>query len=210
MIKIAPSLLASDFSNLREEVATISNADMLHLDVMDGHFVPNMSFGAQLIKAIRKYSDLIFDVHLMISHPIKYLDDFAKAGADIITFHVECEDNIKEVINKIKSHNIKCGIVLSPDTDVEASKEYIDDVDMVLLMSVYPGFGGQKFMPSTLDKVRKLKELIGDRDVLIEIDGGISEENIHLVKEAGVDVAVAGTSVFGKENREKAIEDLKK
>lgn len=209
MIKIAPSLLSADFSDLKNEVKDISNADFIHLDVMDGQFVPNISFGAPVVKAIRKHSDLVFDVHLMIKNPIKYIEDFAKAGADIITFHVECDDNISDTIDKIKECDVKCGIVLSPDTEAEAVLPYLDRVDMILLMSVYPGFGGQKYIERITDKLKKVKEYIGNRNIYLEIDGGITKDNVRTAAEAGADVIVAGTAVFGAEDRKKAIEELR-
>lgn len=209
MIKIAPSLLSADFADLKNEIKDISAADFVHLDVMDGQFVPNISFGIPVIKSLRKHSDLIFDVHLMIKNPIKYIEDFAKAGADIITFHVEADDDVSETIDKIKSCNVKCGIVLSPDTEAEAVLPYLDKVDMILLMSVYPGFGGQKYISRVTDKIRKVKEYIGDRSIDLEIDGGITSENVGEAVSAGANVIVAGTSVFGKENRTEAIEGLR-
>lgn len=210
MIKIAPSLLSADFSDLKNELKTIDNADFVHLDVMDGQFVPNMSFGAPVIKCIRKCSELVFDVHLMIKNPLKYIDDFAKAGADIITFHVECDDDVTETIAKIKENNVKCGIVLSPDTEAEAVLPYLDSVDMILLMSVYPGFGGQKYIERITDKIRKVREYIGERNIDLEIDGGITQENVKTAIDAGANVIVAGTSVFGMPDRKAAIEDLRK
>lgn len=210
MIKIAPSLLSADFSDLKNEIKDISNADFVHLDVMDGQFVPNISFGAPVIKSIRKHSDLVFDVHLMIKNPLKYIEDFCKAGADIITFHVEADDDVDETISKIKEFGVKCGIVLSPDTDAEAVLPYVDKVDMILLMSVYPGFGGQKYIPRITDKIKKVREYIGNRNVDLEIDGGITKENVDEAINAGANVIVAGTSVFGKDDRKKAIEELRK
>ncbi len=210
MTKIAPSLLAANFSDLKNELKDIQTADYIHLDIMDGHFVPNLSFGPGLIKSIREFSDLVFDVHLMITNPLKYIEPFAKAGADIITVHVECDDNVEEAIKLIKSFGIKCGIVLSPDTPVSEAVPYLDDVDMVLIMSVYPGFGGQKFMPDMLKKVTELNNIRGNRNYEIEIDGGIGADNAKLAIDAGVDVLVAGTSVFGKEDREAAIKELRK
>lgn len=210
MIKIAPSLLSADFSDLKNELKDISNANFVHLDVMDGQFVPNMSFGAPVIKSIRKSSDLVFDVHLMIKNPLRYIEDFCKAGADIITFHVEADDDVNETILKIKEFGVKCGIVLSPDTEAEAVLPYIDMVDMILLMSVYPGFGGQKYIPRITDKIKKVREYIGDRNIDLEIDGGITQENVSIAIDAGANVIVAGTSVFGKDDRKKAIEELRK
>lgn len=209
MIKVAPSLLAADFSDLTNELKSIESADYLHLDVMDGHFVPNISFGPGLIKSIRSKSDLFFDVHLMITNPLKYIEAFVKAGADLITVHVECDDDVSEALKLIKSFGKKCGIVLSPDTPADAAKPYLDDIDLVLVMSVYPGFGGQSFMPSSLPKVAQLKEMRGERNFEIEIDGGIGADNAKLAIDAGVDVLVAGTSVFGKENRADAIKAIK-
>ena len=209
MIKIAPSLLSADFADLKNEIKDICTADFVHLDVMDGQFVPNISFGIPVIKSLRKHSDLIFDVHLMIKNPLKYIEDFYKAGADIITFHVEADDDVKETILKIKSFGIKCGIVLSPDTEAEAVLPYIDLVDMILLMSVYPGFGGQKYIARITDKIKKVREYIGDKNIDLEIDGGITNENVKETIDAGANVIVAGTSVFGKEDRKKAIEELR-
>ncbi len=209
MTKVAPSLLAADFSDLTNELRAIETADYLHLDIMDGHFVPNLSFGPALIKSIRSKSELVFDVHLMITNPLKYIEAFAKAGADIITVHVECEDDVSKALKLIKSFGIKCGIVLSPDTPASAAEPYLDDIDMVLVMSVYPGFGGQSFMPSVLPKVSELKAMRGSRNYEIEIDGGIGADNAKLAIDAGVDVLVAGTSVFGKENRKEAISAIK-
>ena len=210
MIKIAPSLLSADFADLKNEIIDIETADFVHLDVMDGQFVPNISFGIPVIKALRKHSKLIFDVHLMIKNPLKYIEAFYKAGADMITFHVEADDDVLETINKIKECGIKCGIVLSPDTEAEAVLPYLDKVDMILLMSVYPGFGGQKYIPSVTEKIKKVKEYIGNRNIDLQIDGGITEENVKTAIDAGANVIVAGTSVFGKEDRKKAIEELRK
>ena len=210
MIKIAPSLLSADFADLKNELLSISEADFVHLDVMDGQFVPNISFGIPVIKSIRKCTDLVFDVHLMIKNPLKYIEEFAKAGADIITFHVECDDDIEETIAKIKENNIKCGIVLSPDTAEEAVLPYLDKVDMILLMSVYPGFGGQKYIERVTDKIRKVREYIGKRNIDLEIDGGITDENVSVAINAGANVIVAGTSVFGKADRNAAIRSLRK
>ena len=210
---IAPSLLSCDFSRFGEEIARMdkAGADFMHLDIMDAHFVPNLTFGAPVIKFVREYSKKPFDVHLMISEPLKYIEDFAKAGADIITFHVESVSPIKETIDKIKSFGIKPGLVIKPNTPVESVFPYLDDLYMVLVMTVEPGFGGQSFMADMMPKVEALKakrEELG-LDFLIEADGGIADNTIATAAKAGVDVAVAGTAVFKAENAEEKIKELK-
>jgi len=198
MIKIATSLLAADVTELgkQTEMVRLAGAQYLHLDIMDGHFVPNLSFGPSVVSGLRKVSDLVFDVHLMLSRPDKYIDAFAKAGADIITVHVESESNVKECIDKIHSHGIKAGIVFNPDTEIEPYAEYLNYVEMALVMSVYPGFGGQKFIERVLPKVTLIRQIKGS-DFDIEIDGGINAENAAQAKKAGANVLVAGSAIFG-------------
>ena len=213
-VKIAPSILSADFSKMGEEIKSLENcgADVIHCDVMDGVFVNNITFGIKMVEDIRKHTTLPLDCHLMIVHPEKYVERFAKAGADIITVHYEaCQDNLKEVLELIKSTGVKCGAVINPDTPVEKIKEVILLCDMVLVMSVFPGFGGQKLIPSTLDKLREIRKIIDEsgKEILLEIDGGITAENVAEVRAAGADVIVAGSAVFKAEDRAAMIAKLK-
>lgn len=178
---------------------------MLHLDVMDGHFVPNITFGAPVIKSIRHTSDIVFDVHLMISDPLKYAEDFVKAGADIITFHIECDSDVKETIKKIKSLSCKVGLSLKPKTPIEEVFPYLDEIDMVLVMTVEPGFGGQSFMYDQMEKVSALKEILAEinKTIDIQVDGGINDETVSVAAKAGANVFVAGSAVFGGDYKER-------
>ena len=202
-IKISPSILSADFSKLGSEIQNLekSGADLIHIDVMDGHFVPNITIGPEVIKKLRKYTSLPFDVHLMIAPVDNFIKNFADAGADIITIHPEATNNLTDSIKKIKSFNKKAGISLNPETPVEKVLPVLDIIDLVLVMSVNPGFGGQKFMKETLDKVKILRKEIDTKKLktLIEIDGGINFQNAKMAKDAGVDILVSGTTVF-KEN----------
>lgn len=212
-MKIAPSMLACDFARIGNEIQRISGggADLVHLDVMDGDFVPNISFGPAVIESMRKYTNLPFDVHLMIKNPNRYIEEFAKSGADIITFHVEAERNISETIQKIKDFGVKPGLVIKPNTRAEAVFPYLKDIYMVLIMTVEPGFGGQSFMEDMMPKITAIKNKAKEvnPNLLIEVDGGINLETITVAAKYGVDICVAGTSVFKSADTGKAIRDLK-
>ena len=213
-IKIAPSILSADFARVGEEIklTTEAGADVLHLDVMDGSFVKNISFGPKFIKEARPYSKAVFDAHLMIVNPWNYIDRFAEAGADIITVHYEaCGDRLKDTLKAIKSLGVKCGAVINPDTPVSKIADVIEECDMLLLMSVFPGFGGQKFIPEVLPKIEEAARLIEKtgKEIDLEIDGGINKENVKLVKDAGANVIVAGSTVFNEPDRAKIIKELR-
>lgn len=213
MIKLAPSILSADFSKLGEDVKALERfgADMVHIDVMDGSFVPNISFGTPIIKSIRKNTNLQFDVHLMIDDPSRYIEDFKNAGADIITVHYESDIHIDRTINYIKSLGMKVGVALNPATSEDVLEYIIGQVDMVLIMTVNPGFGGQSFIKYTLDKIKKVKELSlkYNPNLYIEVDGGINSENVSEVIRCGANVIVAGSSVFKDNKIEENIKSLK-
>ena len=208
-IQISPSILSADFSKLGDDIKRLEDngADMIHVDVMDGHFVPNLTIGPPVIKSLRKYTSLPFDVHLMIDPVHKYIKDYSDAGADIITFHPEATENISETINLIKSFNKKVGISLNPDTKIAAAEEHLNKIELILIMSVYPGFGGQKFISEVIQKIRDLDRIRKERNLSfkIEIDGGINFETSKIAINAGVDILVSGTTIFKENNG-----DLKK
>ena len=203
-IQISPSILSADFSQLGNEIKRLEEggADMIHVDVMDGHFVPNLTIGPPVIKALRKQCSIKFDVHLMISPVHKYIEAYSDAGADIITIHPEATDNLEESILKIKSLNKKVGVSLNPETKIDLIIDYLEKIDLVLIMSVNPGFGGQKFMPEVLDKIREIKKIQSKNNLNfdIEIDGGINFDNCQLAIEAGANILVSGTTVFKSNN----------
>lgn len=214
MIKIAPSILAADFAKLGQEVLEVekAGADWIHIDVMDGHFVPNITMGPIVVDALRPLTELPLDVHLMIENPDRYIEDFAKAGADYITVHVEACPHLHRTIQLIRSFGVKPGVVLNPHTPIETIQHVLEDIDLVLFMTVNPGFGGQKFIHSVVPKVAALSQLIKDKglSVDVQIDGGINEETIVPCAQAGASVFVAGSAIFGKQDRTQALQAIKK
>ena len=211
-IEIAPSILAADFGYLMRDIKAVeNNAEYLHIDVMDGHYVNNISFGIPVIQSIRKYTDMKFYTHLMITNPEKYIKAFADAGSDNITFHLECSDDPDKLIEEIRSLGLSAGISIHPDTPVEKVFPYIGKVDIILIMTVYPGFGGQGYLPSSNERIAKLRKAIDEQgaDTIISVDGGITLANVKEVYDAGARLFVAGSTVFNAEDPAKAIEDLK-
>ena len=214
MKKIAPSILSADFANLERDIKIVEKggADLLHVDVMDGHFVPNITIGIPVVAALRKVTHLPLDVHLMIENPGYYVQDFIKAGANYVTVHVEAATHLHRIIQSIKSQGAKAGVSLNPHTPLISIEEVLQDLDMVLIMSVNPGFGGQSFIPQSLDKVRRLRKMLEEKDinhVEIEIDGGVKLDNIKEIADTGVDILVSGSGIFGAENPAQRILEMK-
>lgn len=217
MLEIAPSILSADFAKLGENIKTVEQAGIkyLHIDVMDGLFVPSISFGMPIISSIRKITDMVFDVHLMIENPERYIEEFAKCGADMITVHAEACKHLDRVVTQIKEAGCKAAVALNPATPLSAVEYVLDKLDMVLIMSVNPGFGGQKYIPYSTEKIKELKKMIDEKGLstLIEVDGGVNVSNVVEIMEAGVDIAVMGSAVFGgeiKANIEKVYQTIKK
>ncbi|NLM03941.1 MAG: ribulose-phosphate 3-epimerase [Clostridiales bacterium] len=214
MIKIAPSILSADFSKLAEEIKMVEEAgcDLLHIDVMDGHYVPNITIGPVVIKSIKGKTNLPFDVHLMIENPDKYIKDFVEAGADIITVHAESSVHLHRTIQNIKSMGVKVGVSLNPATSLDILEYILDDLDMVLIMTVNPGFAGQNFIEGMIPKIKKLRQIISERnlDIDIQVDGGIKPDNINLVVEAGANIIVAGSAIFKSDDVEATVKEMRK
>ncbi|HEF0295386.1 TPA: ribulose-phosphate 3-epimerase [Clostridioides difficile] len=215
MIKLAPSILSADFARLLEDVRKVESAgcEYLHIDVMDGHFVPNITLGPLVVKSLKKENiNMVFDAHLMIENPDQYIEEFVKAGCDIITVHQEACVHLHRTIQNIKSHGIKAGVVLNPATPVDTIKHVLPDLDMVLLMSVNPGFGGQSFIPCVLDKIKELKAIIDSQglNIDIEVDGGISPKNVAEVVQAGANIIVAGSAIFGSDDIQETVNLFRK
>lgn len=210
-LKIAPSILSSDFLHLEKEIRAIeqAGADMLHLDIMDGHFVPNLTFGPGIVKQIRKITELPLDAHLMITNPADFVDKFIDAGANYLSFHIETDANYVNLFRKIRTRGVKAGIAINPETSLAVLPDVIDEIDYVLIMSVHPGFGGQVFIDDSIEKLRETKRIIGSRHIEIEIDGGINFETAKPVKEAGVNILVAGSFIFKSNDYQKAIAGLR-
>ena len=210
-VKIAPSILSSNFSKLGEEITTLDNSecDYIHIDVMDGHFVPNLTLGPGIVKSIRPYTKKIFDVHLMINPVMNILPSFIKAGSDIITIHHEISDNVFDCIDLIKKHNLKVGISIKPSTEAKEIIPYLELIDLILVMTVEPGFGGQKFLTSQLKKIKEIKGLISTRNIELEVDGGINYITSKQVVEAGANVLVSGSTIFSSKNYNEAILKLR-
>lgn len=214
MVKLAPSILSADFANLLDDVKKVEAAgvEYLHIDIMDGHFVPNISFGPPVMKALKGKTNLVKDVHLMIENPDQYIESFVDAGADIIVVHQEACRHLHRTIQNIKSHGVKAGVSLNPGTSLSTIEEVLPELDMVLIMSVNPGFGGQSFIESSLDKIARLKKMIDDRglEIDIQVDGGVKVSNVKQVVDAGANVIVAGSAIFAQPDVEKAVADFRK
>ncbi len=213
MIKIAPSILAADLLKLEEQIKLISEngADYIHIDVMDGHFVPNLTFGANMVRAIKRITDVPLDVHLMISNPDKYIKEYANAGADILTVHQEACTHLHRTIQSIHQNGMKAGVSLNPATNVNTLEDILTELDLVLIMTVNPGYGGQKFIREGLNKIRKVKKLIDERslDIMLEVDGGVNRDTVAEVVESGANVLVAGSAIFKQPNIVKAMDEIK-